>query len=193
MAPFPECIFLSGSALRSPLASLDSGGAVEDDRVADGASKGLLVGGAVDESGFGRMAHEAAFEEDGGMLDSSEDTEAGAADSAIGHFHAGFFEMHASAPMNGGGQGNVGRVLAVSCFEDEVRCFEGTAIVGHSDRGEGECFNAPGAVASPLADGIEVDADEDRVGIFIRDIDTLLEGEEFIGVSGHDDLKLQLG
>ncbi len=139
------------------------------------------------------MAEEASLEEDGGVLDAGEDTEAGAPDAAIFDVHAIFLKVHAGAPVDGGGEGNVGRVLQVAGFFLEVGGFERAAIVGDAHRREGECFDAPGTGSSTAADGIEVDADEDGVLVFVGDVDPLLEGEEGVAITGHDDLELQFG
>ena len=70
----------------------------------------------MDEATFGRVAEEASFEKNRGVLHSGEDAEAGAADATVRHVHACFFELHAGAPVDSGGEGNVGRVLPVTGF-----------------------------------------------------------------------------
>jgi hypothetical protein len=144
----------------------------------------VLIGVVVDETGLKGVAQEAAFEEDGGVLDSGEDAVARASDAAIraaGHEDGG--------AMDGGSESDVGGVLGVAGVSFEVTCFHATSVVGHSDGGEGEGFDSFRATSAAR---VEVDADEDGVVDAVGESDPFVQGEVGVGVARHDDFKFPL-
>ena len=151
------------------------------DRIRDGAGDCALIGCIGYEAGLVGVAHEAAFQEDGWMPDTGEDTEAGPPDSPIGSS-----SLEQAGAVDGGSQGDIGGILSVSIAELEVIPAKTASIVGHSGRREGKGFDALGTSTAP---GIEVDADEDRILKTVGEIDTFREGKGAVGVPGHDHLE----
>lgn len=151
------------------------------DRIRDGAGDCALIGCIGYEAGLVGVAHEAAFQEDGWMPDTGENTEAGPPDSSIGSSG-----LEKAGAVHGGSQSNIGGILSVSIAELEVILAKTASIVGHSGRRESKGFDALG---TSTATGIEMDADEDRILKAVGEIDTFREGKEAVGVPGHDYLE----
>ncbi len=122
------------------------------------------------------------------MTDSGEDAEASSADASVldAHFQLWIIEAFEAGPVNGGGESDVGGILSVAGLFDEVRFFEGTAVVGDALGREGEGFDSP---CSARSCGIEVNTDKDGVLIFVGEFDSFLQGQENIGAASHDDFK----
>lgn len=158
-----------------------SGHLVFDDGFGDGEGEAVLVVGALDVSSLSAIGEEAAFEENGGMLDASDDGVAGAAHAAVAA--TGISD---DGGVNSGGEGDVGGVVIVAGLFTEVGGFESASVVGYAFGGEGECFDALGVTA---AAGVEVEGDEDGVGVLVGEVYALLEGEILVGAAGEADLE----
>ena len=88
--------------------------------------------------------------------------------------------------MDGGGEGDVGCVVVVAGLFLKVGGFEAATVVGDSFGGEGEGLDALGASA---ATRVEVEGDEDGVGVLIGEVDSILKGEVFVGATSEADLE----
>lgn len=137
----------------------------------------------MDNPCFGWVAHEASFDENGGMLDGGQDGEARAFDATIGDAcRAGALE---GAPVDGSGERDVGRVLVVALAYGAVGASDATSVVSDSDRREGESLE-PACAASPAR--IEVDGNKDCIRVAVCECHPLREGEVAIRLAGHDDI-----
>ena len=143
----------------------------------------------MDVAGLLRVTHEASFDQDRGVLHSSENIEASPADASVGDNNARAFlsigKTIFDVPMNRCCQGNIGRVLLVAGFFSEIRCFDRASIMGNSFRRQGEGFDSPGLGSGRPSDGVEMDADKNGIAIFVGNGDPLAERDEAIRVAGH--------
>ena len=110
--------------------------AIEEDSVANGIGEGLLVGVRIDEILLLGMAEESTFEKNGWVVNASENAKAGAANATVFdvHFESRIVQALQAGPVNGSGESDVSGVLPVPRTLDEVRIFEGSAVVRDSFR-----------------------------------------------------------
>ena len=78
----------------------------------------------MDVAGLFRVAHESSFDQDCGVLHSSENIEASTADASVGDNNARAFlfigKTANDLPMDRCPQGNIGRVLLVAGFFSKI-------------------------------------------------------------------------
>ena len=158
---------------------------VFDDGFGDGEGNAVLVIFSLDESSFFSVREEAAFEKDGRVFDAGEEGVAGATDASIAA--AGVFD---DGGVDGGGEGDIGSVVVVAGLFAEVGSFEFETVMPATPLGaEGEGFDAVGTAATA---GVEVEGDEDGVGVLVGEVDALFKGEEFVFAASEADLEAAL-
>lgn len=143
-----------------------------------------MIVGTLDKRTFSAIGEEAAFQKNRGMANASENRVASAANSAIAS--ACVFD---DGGVNRRCERDVSGVIIITGLFAEVRGLEAAAIVSDSFGREGEGFDS---LSTATTTRVEVERDEDRIGEFVREVDSLLQGQVLVVAASETDFEATL-